>query len=137
MEERGRLDANGSTTVVGSGTSFNGVLKVNGSLRVDGEVEGQVVVSESIVVGPSGVVKAEISTDSAVVTGRVQGLIRAKGRVQLMRGARLEGDVHSSSFQIEDGAVFQGNCVMGEGSGRAGATRANGTNGEALKIVRP
>jgi len=123
-----------ATTIIGGGTSFNGVLKVNGSLRVDGEVEGQIAVSEALVIGPTGVVKAEISAESAVITGRVQGLVRVKGKVQLMRGSRLEGDVHSSSFQIEDGATFQGNCMMGDG--RATAARG-GPAAEPVKAARP
>jgi cytoskeletal protein CcmA (bactofilin family) len=109
-----RGDGPASTTVVGNGTSLNGVLRVNGSLRVDGEVEGQVIVSQSLTVGPSGVIKADVSTDSAAIGGRIRGRVRARGKVVLLRGARLEGDVHANTFQIEDGAFFQGNCTMGE-----------------------
>jgi cytoskeletal protein CcmA (bactofilin family) len=94
----------------------SGVLRVNGSLRLDGEVEGQIFVTDNLVVGSNGSLKAEIQTGSAVVAGRVKGRIRAKGRVELQKGARLEGDVHASAFKIEDGAFFQGNCVMGEKS---------------------
>jgi len=124
VDDRQRLDS-ASATIIGSGASFNGVLKVNGSLRVDGDVEGQVAVTEGLVVGPSGVVKADVSADSAVVTGRIYGQVRVRGKVQLLKGARLEGDVHSSSFQIEDGAVFQGNCIMGEAARAAAGARAN------------
>jgi cytoskeletal protein CcmA (bactofilin family) len=136
-EKRPRGDDSGSTTIVGSGTSFNGVLKVNGALRVDGEVEGQVYVTQNLVVGAGGVLKAEIVTDSAVVTGRVIGRIQAKGKVELQKGSRLEGDVHAHSFQIEDGAFFQGNCAMGEAAASAGRGKTAGGSGENLKVVGP
>ncbi len=118
-----------STTVVGTGAHFNGVLKVNGSLRIDGEVEGEISATGSVIVGSGGVVKAEVVADSAVVAGYVRGVIRAKGKVELQKGSKLEGDVHASSFKIEDGAFFQGNCKMGDGT----ATKER--KDAALKVV--
>ncbi len=112
-----------STTIIGNGASFNGVVRVNGSLRIDGEVEGQLQVTEAITIGPTGVVKAEISANSAIIGGRIKGRIWAKEKVVLQRGSRLEGDVHAALFKIEDGAFFQGNCAMGE-AGKSGAPEA-------------
>jgi cytoskeletal protein CcmA (bactofilin family) len=118
-----------STTVIGNGTSLNGVLRVNGALRVDGEVEGQIIVSQALTVGASGVIKADVATDSASIGGLIRGRVRARGKVVLLRGARLEGDVHANTFQIEDGAFFQGNCTMGEQA--AGAEPAGGGRTDA------
>jgi cytoskeletal protein CcmA (bactofilin family) len=121
-----RPDGPASTTIVAQGTSFNGVLRVNGSLRVDGDLEGQVVVTQHLVVGTSGVLKADVTAETAAVGGRIRGRVQARGRVVLLRGARLEGDVHAAIFQIEDGAFFQGNCTMGEAAAEAGAVPARG-----------
>ena len=101
-------------TLIGKGTHINGTVRVNGSLRVDGEVEGNLIVSSGLTVGPSGVLTAEVQVQDAVVAGRIKGKIVAKGRVELKKGSRLEGDVHAAVFKIEDGAFFQGNCTMGE-----------------------
>jgi cytoskeletal protein CcmA (bactofilin family) len=136
--ERPRSDASAATSIIGRGTTFNGVLRVNGSLRVDGEVEGQVFVAQGLVVGPDGVMKAELVVNTAAIAGRVVGRVRAKGKVELRKGGRLEGDVHASSFQIEDGAFFQGNCTMGgetPESAREGARPE--TPAERLKVVGP
>lgn len=119
----GRAEGPATTTLVGQGTSFNGVLRVNGSLRVEGEIEGQVSVSQQLVVGPSGAIKADVAVESAAIGGRLRGRVQARGKVVLLRGARLEGDVHAAVFQIEDGAFFQGNCTMGDAaSSGTGAT---------------
>lgn len=124
------------TTVVGSGANFNGVLRVNGSLRVDGEVEGTVEVAQHLTVGASGVMKAEIKANSAHVAGRIKGRINAKGKVELEKGSRLEGDVHASSFKIMDGAFFQGQCTMGEEkSASTDSSKQAGKQGDGLKIV--
>jgi cytoskeletal protein CcmA (bactofilin family) len=127
-----------NTTIIGNGACFNGVVKVNGSLRIDGEVEGQLQVTEAITVGPTGVVKAEISANSAIIGGRIKGRIWAKDKVVLQRGSRLEGDVHAALFKIEDGAFFQGNCAMGGEAGKGGAAeppRDAAGQGRNLQVV--
>lgn len=133
-----RSRGEGSTTLIGSGTVISGVVRVNGSLRVDGEAEGQVFVTENLIVGPSGVLRAEVHVGTAAVAGRIKGRIRAKGRVELQKGSRLEGDVHATTFKIEDGAFFQGNCVMGEDAAETsgGAAASEGSVGEQLRVVR-
>ena len=144
-EERGaiRPAPEKSTTIIGGGTHFNGVLRVNGSLRVDGEVEGQIQVTECLTVGSTGVLKAELAAETAIVAGRIKGRVWAKGKVVLQRGSRLEGDVNAATFKIEDGAFFQGNCAMGTGDRVAPPGQAAGSQGKdsgsldatALKVI--
>jgi cytoskeletal protein CcmA (bactofilin family) len=100
-------------TVIGDGTRISGEIKVDGDIRVDGEVEGLLTVSGNVAVGRSGVVKADVESTNAEISGRVVGKISARERVVLLGASRLEGDVQAASFKIEDGAFFQGNCVMG------------------------
>ncbi len=111
--EGGHVPQQRLETVIGDGTRFSGELCVDGDLRIDGEVEGQISVSNALVVGKTGVVKADIDSGGAEIAGRVVGKIKSKERVVLLGGSRLEGDVQSATFKIEDGAFFQGNCVMG------------------------
>ena len=101
-------------TVIGDGTKISGEIRVDGDLRVDGEIEGQISATSRVVVGKTGLVKADVEAGAAEIAGRVVGKISARERVVLLGGARLEGDVQSQSFKIEDGAYFQGNCVMGD-----------------------
>jgi len=102
-------------TVIGDGTKVSGEITVDGDLRVNGEVDGQITTSHALIVGKAGVVKADIEAGTAEIAGRVVGRVHAQERVVLLGGSRLEGDVQASSFKIEDGAFFQGNCVMGGG----------------------
>ncbi len=106
--------ASGVNSILGEGSSFKGNIRIEGSLRVDGEFEGNVTVTDSLVVGKGGSVKAEIEAGEAVVGGRVVGRIRASERVELQTGSRMEGDVYTKSFMIEDGVFFRGSCHMGQ-----------------------
>ena len=104
----------GVNSILGEGSSFKGNVRIEGSMRVDGEFEGNLTVTDSLVVGKSGTVKAEVEVGEAIVAGRVLGRIRASDRVELQTGSRVEGDVYTQSFMIEDGVFFRGSCHMGK-----------------------
>ena len=104
----------GVNSILGEGSSFKGNVRIEGSMRVDGEFEGNLTVTDSLVVGKSGTVKAEVEVGEAIVAGRVLGRIRASDRVELQTGSRMEGDVYTQSFMIEDGVFFRGSCHMGK-----------------------
>ncbi len=122
-------------TVIGDGTRISGEVKVDGDLRVDGEVEGMITAANSVVVGKSGVVKADVEAGNAEIAGRVVGKISARERVVLLGGSRLEGDVQAQSLKIEDGAHFQGNCVMGDKQEPRRVTAAGGKGEPRLKLA--
>jgi len=104
-----------SGTVIGEGAHIEGSIKVTGSLRVDGEIEGgAVITTENLNVGAKGQIKADLAVKQAIISGTVNGKIRARERVELLAGAHVRGDVYAQSFKIEDGVYFHGTCVMGE-----------------------
>ena len=119
-------------TVIGEGTHIDGSVRVNGSLRVDGEIEGgTLITTENLTVGAKGQVKADLAVKQAVISGTVNGKIRAKERVELLAGAHVRGDVYAQSFKIEDGVYFHGTCVMGE----AAASEVEAAMAPALKAA--
>ena len=52
-----------------------------------------------------------------VVAGTVIGKIVASQRVEIHRNGKVYSDVDTPALVIEEGAIFQGNCVMGERKG--------------------
>jgi cytoskeletal protein CcmA (bactofilin family) len=101
-------------SVLGEGSRFEGKARVAGMLRVDGSWEGSLDVAETLVVGKTGVVSGDVRARSVVVCGRVTGTITASESVELQKGCRLEGDIHTRTFVVEEGVYFQGNCRMTE-----------------------
>jgi cytoskeletal protein CcmA (bactofilin family) len=47
-----------------------------------------------------------------VVAGRFKGSITVKGRAELARGGRVDGDITSKTLVVEEGGVFQGQSIM-------------------------
>jgi cytoskeletal protein CcmA (bactofilin family) len=125
-KEPTRADVGEIRAFMGEGTQFKGVLSFAGAVRIDGQVEGEIVGDEVLIIGEPGQVKAEIEVGTLVVSGRVQGTITAKQRVELLRSARVTGTVRTPCLVVAEGAVFNGSCEMagseGEMPGRPDST---------------
>jgi cytoskeletal protein CcmA (bactofilin family) len=94
-------------------------------------LSGEIFSSKALIVGATGIVDAQIEASILVVQGSVKGNVRASERVELMSGARVEGDVHTPILVIQEGALFAGNCSMGSKSQSA----ARGKGEAEAKVV--
>jgi cytoskeletal protein CcmA (bactofilin family) len=101
---------------IGLGTEFEGVLNFEGVVRLDGRFAGDINSSGTLIIGDTAHVTAEIDVDTVVVSGEVHGNIRAKSRVQLHAPAKHFGDITSPVVTIDEGVIFEGNCLMKEPS---------------------
>lgn len=97
---------------VDAGSRFEGELHFDTAFRIDGKVSGTVVSDGNLVVGEGGEVEGEVRVGQVFVSGVVRGRIRAARRIQLSASARVAADLETPSLVIEDGATFEGRCVM-------------------------
>jgi len=124
-KERVGADFGEIRAFLGEGTQFKGVLSFAGAVRIDGQVEGEVVGEELLIIGEPGQVKAEIEVGTLVVSGRVQGTITARARVELLSPSRVTGTIRTPCLVVAEGALFNGNCEMtGPGEEPAGPPEA-------------
>ena len=120
----------GEVTIVGQGAKLEGTVVSAGSLRIDGQInaEGDVLLS------PQSQVDADIRAQNVVVAGRFKGSILVKGRAELARGGRVDGDITSKTLVVEEGGIFQGQSIMDQQSApqqKAAAAPAKGATPEA------
>ena len=66
----------------------------------------------TLIVGESANIEANIVVDNLLVSGDVRGSIEIKKRVEIFSTGRLLGNVKTTTFVIQEGAVFEGNCQM-------------------------
>lgn len=104
------------TTIIGSGSKFDGTLNTNGIVRVDGIFSGELHVEGNIIIGENGYIKGNIKSDKVTIAGKVEGNIWCSGCVELTASGRLYGDIEVKNIIIEDGAVFEGKCIMSQQS---------------------
>ena len=97
---------------LGEGTSFIGTLQFEGTVRLDGRFEGEVSGSDLLIIGQAAAVRAEIQVGSLTVSGRVEGNIVARKRVELLGTAQVTGSVKTPALVVSEGAVLNGTCEM-------------------------
>jgi cytoskeletal protein CcmA (bactofilin family) len=99
-------------TIIGEGTEIKGTIESSGVVRVDGYLEGTVNHSGDLIVGPKGRVIANIKSKGLAMSGEVRGDIQVEGKLELLPGARLHGDVRCGHLVVHEGALFHGRSNM-------------------------
>lgn len=102
---------------IDKGSHVRGDLTFEETFRIDGRFDGKIRSGSELVIGDAAEVTADIEVGRVTVNGNLKGSIRASERVELLAHARVFGDVVTPILRIEEGAVFQGSCQMGEEAG--------------------
>ncbi|MCL2231344.1 MAG: polymer-forming cytoskeletal protein [Treponema sp.] len=99
--------------VLGKSTSFTGLLKFATTLRIQGNFRGTIDASGDLIVDKEAIVDADhITVSSLTVYGHISGTVHAQDKVDMMSGAKVQGDVSASRLRIADGVLFEGKCKM-------------------------
>jgi cytoskeletal protein CcmA (bactofilin family) len=112
-------------TVVGAGAKLEGTIVSAGSLRVDGHVKGNIQADGDVMLSPQSSVEADIRAENLSVAGRFHGSIVVKGRAELARGGRIDGNITAKSLVIQEGGIFNGQSIMDQQAVAAGAPSGN------------
>jgi cytoskeletal protein CcmA (bactofilin family) len=128
----------GEVTIVGQGAKLEGTVVSAGSLRIDGQIKGQVNADGDVVLSPQSAVEADIRAQNVSVAGRFKGSIVVKGRAEIARGGRVDGNITSKTLVIEEGAIFQGQSIMDQqtqaAAGTAPPAKAEAPKAEDAKV---
>ena len=103
----------GLTAFIDQGSQFEGKLTFKDTVRIDGRFQGEITSENTLIVGESGEIQATIRSKTVVVSGAVHGDVHASRQVVLHKSARLEGNIHTPSLVIEEGATLNGAVKMG------------------------
>lgn len=91
---------------------FEGTLECPGTFRVEGRIKGVVISTQNLVLGESARVEGQIDGNQVAVSGRFDGAIFAKGRVEIHPKGIVTGEIHTPCLVIEPGGIFDGQCHM-------------------------
>ena len=106
------ISRDNGATVIGPSIVISGKITGDEDLTVRGRVDGTVQVAGTLVVDPGGIVKADVTARSAVVSGVLVGNVTAEQSVELTREARMVGDIQAPRVIILDGAAYRGRVDM-------------------------
>ncbi len=108
-------------TLIGAETKIEGNLSFSGGLRVDGEIKGDAIAVKgkpcTLVLSEHGRIRGKVEVAHLVVNGLVDGPVHATEYMELQAKARVTGDVHYKTLEIQIGAVVEGKLVHQENAG--------------------
>ena len=101
-----------STTFIGPGAVFKGLLGFEGTVCIDGKFEGQVDTIGTLIIGEAGEIIADIDAGTVICKGKVKGDVTATIKVEMHPLSKITGNVKSPSLSIEIGAKVEGSIDM-------------------------
>jgi cytoskeletal protein CcmA (bactofilin family) len=94
------------------GVTVEGRVELAGTFRIDCQMKGTIVSNSTVVLGENARVEGEIDGNHVVVGGRFEGVLSAKGRVEILAKGVVRGEVHAPCMVIEAGGILDGRCHM-------------------------
>jgi cytoskeletal protein CcmA (bactofilin family) len=114
-----RLDvpaSDAAISVIGNGMRVIGDIESSGVIKVDGVIDGAVRGARQLLLGKTGAINGDIYAVDAVLGGRVIGTVVTSERVEIQGTSNVEGDIHTKSIVVFEGAMINGAVRMGDGA---------------------
>lgn len=110
-----------ATAWLGPTLRVKGEISGNEDLHIEGKVEGPISLGgHKLTVGRSAEVTAEIVAREVVVSGKVDGDLRARDRIEIKKDGSVVGDLSTARIMIEDGAYFKGSIEIDRSNTQVG-----------------
>jgi cytoskeletal protein CcmA (bactofilin family) len=100
------------TGFLDKGVRFEGTLEASGVFRIDAQLKGNVISTHSLILGEGARVEGQIEGNHVIIAGKFDGVIFAKGRVEIQAKGVVTGEIHSPCLAIDPGGIFDGQCHM-------------------------
>ena len=100
-------------SIIGGQSEVTGDLNVKGTLQVDGMVKGHVK-ADWVVLTESSRIKGDITAHKIIVSGRVEGNLKAEEAIEIMPKGKVIGDVFTNKISVAEGGELNGKVVMSE-----------------------
>lgn len=100
--------------LIAAGTVFEGKLRTPASIRIDGKLVGEVMATQNISIGNGGEVEGNVSAKNVTIGGKLKGQVVAQEKLVFEAKAIVHGDIRAAKLVIDEGATFDGKCVMSE-----------------------
>ncbi len=120
------MDSPDRLNVIVEGSKVIGDMVTESNLRIDGVVEGNVHVASKVVIGKTGRIQGNLTCGAADIEGNVEGILKIDELLVLRSSAEIIGEITTRKFQMEEGAIFTGNCTM-----------SNHNSSNAPKVAQP
>jgi len=108
------LSSSSAINTLVAGTNIEGTIVAKSDIRIDGTIDGTLNCSGKLIIGPDGKVLGDANCQNAVVEGTFRGKLNVTDTLDVREGATVVGEIKTGKLMVQTGAVFNGNCDMGE-----------------------
>jgi len=112
LDRKGAVPSGEWIGFLDKGVTLEGKLELAGTFRIDCNMKGTIISNSTVVIGENARVEGEINGNHVVVGGRFEGVLSAKGRVEILSKGVIRGEVRSPCLVIEAGGILDGRCHM-------------------------
>ncbi len=102
------MDNEAAQTIIAEDIEITGSVKCASTIQIDGKLKGDLNSTGNATIGANAVISGNITSESAIVKGQVNGNVSARDRIQLTATAKLTGDIRAKRLSVEDGATLIG-----------------------------
>lgn len=119
-------------SLIGAGTTIDGNLNFSGGLRIDGQVNGSVVAAHgkpgTLVLSEHARVNGEVNVSHLVINGSITGPVFASEYLELQSKAKVNGDVHYTTLEVQLGAIVDGRLLHNDAAAQGEVAAAKAAN---------
>ena len=120
-------------SLVGAGMRIIGDVESSGVIKIEGTVEGCIRGARQVLLGRQGEIAGDVYARDVVLGGRVSGNVFASERVEVQGTSAVQGDIHTKSIVVLEGARINGTVKMDDSA--AGEERDVDAEADALPAV--
>src|ERR1700722_9903107 len=95
------------TAVIDNGCEFEGKLCFHGTVRIGGTFRGEIYTPDTLIIGEGARVDAQIDAGTIIISGEVNGSLKAKHRVEIHSPAVFRGGVLTPRLCVAAGVIFE------------------------------
>ena len=125
---------NDSKNVLNSDVELKGTLKFSGELVFDGKLDGDINSDGTLSLGDNAVVKGNITVNSVVLRGKINGNVVARERIDIKTKTELFGDIRAPKLSMEEGVTFVGQTDVNPNKAAPLPRTEAGKNHEPAKV---
>ncbi|MCR5791518.1 MAG: polymer-forming cytoskeletal protein [Lachnospiraceae bacterium] len=112
-----RIKESSIRTIISADTRIDGSVTTENSIRLSGTVNGNVSTKGFLIVGNGASVTGNITAESVIVAGRVEGDLNIADKVNIESTGEVYGDIVTKRLLIDEDSIFSGKCTMKRGDG--------------------
>ena len=101
------------TCIIAKGTVIEGKITSTENMRIDGKVKGQVLCDKKLVMDAEGIIEGDVQAGESTIKGRVIGTVSVMNTLHLLESSFIKGDIKAKKLHVEEGAKYDGKCLIG------------------------